>query len=101
MTWGVIWGPPRQYSRRGTRRTEGLGTKVSSTDWSKLAVKSAPQDSQCASAETPVKSAFPCLDPRQWGQRTSQLKSSIPPRVAWRKRSSVSRRPVPQLSART
>jgi len=81
-TWGVIWGPPRQYSVRVTRLTVGFGTKVSSTDWSKFTVKSTPQESQCASLVTPERSGFPRLDPRQWGQSTSQLKSSIPARVA-------------------
>ena len=98
-TWGVIWGPPRQYSTRDTFLAVGLGTKVSSTDWSKFTVKSIPQESQCASPVTPERSGLPCLDPLQWGQRTSQLKSSIPARVAWRKRSSVSRRSQAHASA--
>jgi hypothetical protein len=89
-----------QYSRRETRLMVGLGTKVSSTDWSKLTVKSIPHESQCASLATPDRSDFPGFEPRQCGQSTSQLKSSIPARVACRKRSSVSRRSVPHASAR-
>ena len=89
-----------QYSSRLTVLIAGLGTKVSSTDWSKLTVKSMPHESQWASLETPWSPDCACLEPLQWGQSTFQLKSSMPARVAWRKRSRVSRRSVPQESAR-
>src|SRR5205823_7122344 len=90
-TCGVTWGPPIQNVSDSARRIDGFGRNVSSTDCSKLTVKSMLQPGQCTLEATSL-SDWVLEPPRHIGQIKFHCKSRMPARVAHKHASRTSRR---------